>query len=135
MQALTQAQEAANTAPAAQAQAPAAPSASGEGLADIVVFAERRSAGAGLQKVPMSVTAVDANAMAVAHTVDIRDIGRLVPNAQLDGVGTFPGFANFFMRGVGVSTSIRSVDPAINVIQDGMVLAYQAGAVPRHVRP
>lgn len=100
-----------------------------DGLSDIVVYAQRRSAGAELQKVPMSVTAVDASTMAAAHTVDLRDIGRLVPNAQLDGVGTFPGFANFFMRGVGVSTSIRSIDPAINVIQDGMVIGYQAGAV------
>src|SRR6478609_4749222 len=104
----------------APAPSPAAAESSDSGLADIVVYAQRRSAGAELQKVPMSVTAVDSATMAAAHTVDIRDIGRLVPNAQLDGVGTFPGFANFFMRGVGVSTSIRSVDPAINVIQDGM---------------
>lgn len=109
--------------------AAAAANAPSEGLSDIVVYAERRSAGAQLQKVPMSVTAVDASTMAAAHTVDLRDIGRLVPNAQLDGVGTFPGFANFFMRGVGVSTSIRSIDPAVNVVQDGMVIGYQAGAV------
>jgi len=120
---------AAQDVPAADSSASPAQDQAQSGLGDIVVFAERRSAGAELQKVPMSVTAVDANTMAAAHTVDLRDIGRLVPNAQLDGVGTFPGFANFFMRGVGVSTSIRSIDPAINVIQDGMVIGYQAGAV------
>lgn len=100
-----------------------------EGLNQIVVFAQRRARGAELQDVPMAVTAVDASTMEAAHTVDLRDIGRLVPNAQLDGVGTFPGFANFFMRGVGVSTSVRSLDPAVNVIQDGMVIGYQAGAI------
>lgn len=116
---------AAPQAPNAAAAAPA----SGTGLNDIVVYAQRRGAGAALQKVPMAVTAVDSNAMAAAHTIDLRDIGRLVPNAQLDPAGTYPGFANFFIRGIGVSTSIRSIDPAINIIQDGMVIGYQAGAV------
>lgn len=98
-------------------------------LGDIVVFAERRSAGAALQKVPMAITAVDSAMMEAAQTVDLRDIGRLVPNAQLEGSGTYPGYANFFIRGVGTTSTVRSIDPAINVIQDGMVLAYQGGAV------
>lgn len=99
------------------------------GLNQIIVYAERKSRGQELQRVPMAITAVDSRVLEQSRAVDIRDVGRLVPNAQLDGVGTFPGFANFFMRGVGVSTSIRSLDPAINVVQDGMVIGYQAGAV------
>ncbi len=99
------------------------------GLAEIIVYGQRKSRGEELQSVPIAVTAVDAAALAASHAVDIRDVGRLVPNAQLDGVGTFPGFANFFMRGVGVSTSVRSLDPAVNIVQDGMVIGYQAGAV------
>jgi iron complex outermembrane receptor protein len=120
---------AANVAQPAGSQPAAAVENGSHGLTDIVVYAQRRSAGAQLQKVPMAVTAVDSNAMAAAHTIDLRDIGRLVPNAQLDPAGTYPGFANFFIRGIGVSTSIRSIDPAINIIQDGMVIGYQAGAV------
>jgi len=99
------------------------------GFGEIVVYAQRKSRGEKLQDVPMAITAVDAKALEQAHAVDIRDVGRLVPNAQLDGVGTFPGFANFFMRGVGVSTSVRSLDPAVNIVQDGMVIGYQAGAI------
>lgn len=99
------------------------------GLGEIVVYAQKKSAGEELQKVPLAVSAVDSSALEASHAVDLRDVGRFVPNSQLDGVGTFPGFANFFMRGVGVSTSVRSLDPAINVVQDGMVIGYQAGAV------
>ena len=99
------------------------------GLDTIVVYAQKKGRGEELQKVPLAVTAVDGAALERAHVTDIRDVGRLVPNAQLDGVGTFPGFANFFMRGVGVSTSVRSLDPAVNIVQDGMVIGYQAGAV------
>lgn len=95
----------------------------------IIVYAQKKSRGEELQDVPMAITAVNAKVLEQAHMVDIRDVGRLVPNAQLDGVGTFPGFANFFMRGVGVSTSVRSLDPAVNIVQDGMVIGYQAGAV------
>lgn len=99
------------------------------GFDDIVIYATKKSEGERLQEAPIAVTAVNASMLAAAQTVDIRDVGRLVPNAQLDGVGTFPGFANFFMRGVGVSTSVRSLDPAVNIVQDGMVIGYQAGAV------
>jgi len=100
-----------------------------DGIQDIVVYAQKKARGEQLQKVPMAISAVDARTIEASHAIDIRDLGRLVPNAQLDGVGTFPGFANFFMRGVGVSTSVRSLDPAVNIIQDGMVIGYQAGAI------
>lgn len=112
-----------STAPAA------APEQEDEGLGSIVVYAQRKARGEQLQDVPMAISAVDASTLEAAHAIDIRDVGRLVPNAQLDGVGTYPGFANFFMRGVGVSTSVRSLDPAVNIVQDGMVIGYQAGAV------
>ncbi|HEU4530359.1 MAG TPA: TonB-dependent receptor, partial [Steroidobacteraceae bacterium] len=46
-----------------------------------------------------------------------------------DPVGTFPGFSNFSIRGVGNSNSTRSIDSPVNIIQDGMVIDYQAGAV------
>jgi iron complex outermembrane recepter protein len=114
---------------AADAQVDAAGQSADEGLGDVVVYGTKKAEGERLQDVPIAVTAVDASMLEAAHTVDIRDVGRLVPNAQLDGVGTFPGFANFFMRGVGVSTSVRSLDPAVNIVQDGMVIGYQAGAV------
>lgn len=117
------------TTAAAQDGAATASEETGGGLSDIVVFAQKKARGEELQKVPLAVTAVDGAQLERAHMVDIRDVGRVVPNAQLDGVGTFPGFANFFMRGVGVSTSVRSLDPAVNIVQDGMVVGYQAGAV------
>lgn len=114
----------------AQAQAAdGADDADSGGLGDIVVYAQKKSAGEELQRVPLAISAVDSATLEASHSVDLRDVGRLVPNSQLDGVGTFPGFANFFMRGIGVSTSVRSLDPAINVVQDGMVIGYQAGAV------
>ena len=98
-------------------------------LEEVTVTAEKKSTAQQLQKVPIAVTAVTEQTIQDLHITDVTDIGRMAPNVELDPVGTFPGYANFTIRGVGVSTSIRSVDPAINIFQDGMVIAYQAGAV------
>ncbi|MBL8268593.1 TonB-dependent receptor [Steroidobacter sp.] len=98
-------------------------------LEEVMVYAERKAAGTAVQEVPMAVSAVDASTIERAHMVSVTDIGRIVPNAQLDPVGTFPGFSNFVIRGVGNTNSTRSIDPPVNIIQDGMVIDYQAGAV------
>jgi outer membrane receptor protein involved in Fe transport len=44
-------------------------------------------------------------------------------------VGTIPGYANFTIRGVGINTSIPSVEPAVGVFVDGIYLGMSAGAV------
>jgi iron complex outermembrane receptor protein len=101
----------------------------GPKLEEVVVFAERKADGQSAQKVPMAVSAVDGSLMDQARITSVVDIGRIVPNAQLDPVGTFPGFSNFVIRGVGNTNSTRSIDAPVNIIQDGMVIDYQAGAV------
>jgi len=106
-----------------------AQAASGDQLEEITVSAEKKSTSQRLQDTPIAITAVTSQTIADLHIADVTDIGRMAPNVELDGVGTFPGFANFTIRGIGVTTSVRSVDPAVNIFQDGMVIAYQAGAV------
>jgi iron complex outermembrane receptor protein len=119
-----------DTAPAQSSTAePASSSSASEGVPDIVVFGQRHALGESAQKVPISITAVDQRLLQATNSVSIQDIGALAPGVQTTPVGTFPGFPNFSIRGIGIGSSIRSVDPAINIVQDGMVLAYQAGAI------
>jgi len=99
------------------------------GLEEVTVFAERKAEGQKLRDVPMSVSAINGDIIDAAKLRSVVDVGRLSPNTQLDPVGTFPGFSNFSIRGVGNSNSTRSIDSPVNVIQDGMVIDYQAGAV------
>jgi iron complex outermembrane recepter protein len=99
------------------------------GLEEVTVFAERRATGRSLKEVPMAVSAVNGDVIFQARMQNVVDIGRLAPNTQLDPVGTFPGFSNFMIRGVGNSNSTRSIDSPVNIVQDGMVIDYQAGAV------
>ncbi len=99
------------------------------GLEEVTVYAERKAAGQRLRDVPMAVSAINGDIIDSAKLQTVVDVGRLSPNTQLDPVGTFPGFSNFSIRGVGNTNSTRSIDSPVNVIQDGMVIDYQAGAV------
>ena len=93
-------------------------------LEEVVVTASRRAESA--QDVAVALTALSANTLEDANVVDITDIGFLAPNVQLQPVSTFPGFATFSMRGIGTgANSIRTLDPTVNVMIDGMVVATQ----------
>jgi len=93
-------------------------------LEEVVVTASRRAESA--QDVPIALTALSSNALENANVVDITDIGFLAPNVQLQPVSTFPGFATFSMRGIETgANSIRTLDPTVNVMIDGMVVATQ----------
>lgn len=99
------------------------------GIEDIVVYGQRRSVGESAQKVPIAITALDPALLRSANTVTIADLGALAPNVQTPTAGTTPGLPNFSIRGIGVNSSVRSIDPAVNIIQDGMVIAYPAGSL------
>ncbi len=98
-------------------------------LEEVTVTAERKSSAQNLRETPMAVSAISGSIVDAARLQNVIEIGRLSPNTQLDPVGTFPGFSNFSIRGVGNSNSTRSIDSPVNIIQDGMVIDYQAGAV------
>ncbi len=93
-------------------------------LEEVVVTATRRAESA--QDVPVALTPLSADALENAAVIDITDIGFLAPNVQLQPVSTFPGFATFSMRGIGTgANSIRTLDPTVQVLIDGMVVATQ----------
>ena len=99
------------------------------GVEEIMVFAQKRAAGENAQTVPIAITAFSEAGLRDAHVDDILELGRLAPNVQTETVGTTPGLINITIRGIGLNGSIRSIDPAVNVVVDGMSLGYQAGAV------
>jgi iron complex outermembrane receptor protein len=96
-------------------------------LTEIMVTAEKQATGRSIQKVPIAVTGIDADTIEQAHIQNIVDIGHLAPNVILDTSGTLPGTAAFTIRGVGERSSTASIDSAVSVSQDGMVLSLQTG--------
>ena len=93
-------------------------------IEEIVVVSQKRAAAVNVQNVASAVTAFDENAIGNAFADNLSDLGRLAPNVQLNQAGTFSGFANFFIRGIGISNTIRTVDPAVGVFIDGVYIGY-----------
>jgi iron complex outermembrane receptor protein len=93
----------------------------------IVVTATKKANAQDVQSVPLAVTAFGADQLADQHVRTLDNLGFSVPNVQLDDVGTAPGFANFSIRGLGINSSIPSIDPTVGVFVDGVYMGISAG--------
>jgi iron complex outermembrane recepter protein len=113
--------------PAAQVETSGEPAT--EGLADIVVTAQKRGAAERAQDVPVAITALNAAALQSANVMNLSSLTASIPNVSLEGSGTFNGQANFEIRGFGISTSIPSVEPAVGVFIDGIYQGSTLGII------
>ncbi len=100
-----------------------------EGLADIVVTAQKRGVAERAQSVPVAITALNAAALRDANVTSLSSLTASIPNVSLDGSGTFNGQANFEIRGFGISSSIPSVEPSVGVFIDGVYQGQTLGII------
>jgi iron complex outermembrane receptor protein len=77
----------------------------------------------------LAVSAYGENQIDAMHLRDLSAIGFVAPNVQLEDIGTTRGTANFTIRGIGINSSIPSIDPAVGVFVDGMYLGINGGVV------
>ena len=108
-----------------------APSAFAQGALDvideeIIVTATKRG-DALAQDVPLAVTAYGAEQLQALNFQDLQSLTYTMPNVQLEDVGTARGVANFSIRGIGINSSIPSVDPAVGVFVDGVYMGINSG--------
>src|SRR5688500_18465295 len=81
-------------------------------LEEVLVTAQKRSAAESAQSVPMSISAYSGDQVEAMFAGSLVDIGLATPNVNLTAIPTFPGVANFVVRGMGtVGQSIPSADP------------------------
>jgi len=97
------------------------------GLDEIVVTASKKSEAQNVQKVPFAVTAFGTKQLEEQHVRTLKNLSYSAPNVQLEDVGTAPGFANFSIRGLGINSSIPSIDPTVGVFVDGVYMGISAG--------
>ncbi len=93
----------------------------------IVVTARKRPEN--VQDVPLAITAFGGEQL---EKLNFRDLGSLttsMPNVALDSNGTFKGFANFSIRGLGTNSSIPSTDPTVGLFVDGVYQGVSVGQV------
>lgn len=99
------------------------------GLEDIIVTATKRGEAQNVQDVPFAVTAFGANQLDDQHIRSIAGLSYDIPNVQLTELGTSPGYANFSIRGLGINSSIPSIDPTVGTFIDGVYLGVGGGVV------
>ncbi|MEA3012548.1 MAG: iron complex outerrane recepter protein [Sphingomonadales bacterium] len=102
---------------------------SDDAIQDVVVTAQKQAVGQSLQRVPMSITAINTDVLRQSQAISIVDVGRLAPNVSLQTAASFPGFPNFTIRGQSISTSLRTLDPTVTLVLDGMPLADPYGVL------
>lgn len=109
--------------PHQMAPAPIAP-----GAPVILVTSSRDRAGP-LRDYAGSAAVFDAQALEARQFRDLSTLSYAAPNVSLDPIGTFRGVANFAIRGLGINSSIPSIDPAVGLFVDGVYMGINAGTV------
>jgi iron complex outermembrane receptor protein len=115
---------------AQQAHSPAAPAdGSTATLEEVVVTAQKRTEK--LQDVPIAITAFTAKAMKDKDISDVKSLGQLAPNVNLDAGSPFSGDSSVLsasIRGIGQDDFAFNLDPGVGVYLDGVYLARTIGA-------
>ncbi|MEE4339159.1 TonB-dependent receptor [Erythrobacter sp.] len=100
-----------------------------EGLNAIVVTGTKTQNVENVQEVPLAVTAFNEDTLEAYKIRDIQGLQFQAPNVSLDQIGTSRGTANFSIRGLGINSSIPSIDPTVGVFVDGVYLGINGGVV------
>ncbi len=95
----------------------------------IVVTATKKANAENVQDVPLAITAYGADQLDALKVRDLQSLSYAIPNVSFDDIGTSRGVANFSIRGIGINSSIPSIDPTVGVFVDGVYLGINGGVV------
>jgi len=91
-------------------------------LDEVLVTAQKREQN--LQDVSTAVSVFSMDQLADANITDVMGLQYYVPSIN---IGTTFGYANLFMRGLGLNTVFANVDPSVTLYVDGAIVS-QPGA-------
>lgn len=96
-------------------------------LEEVTVTARKREELS--QAVPISIVAYNAEQLDTLKVRDLSNLSVKMPNVSLDDIGTIRTVANFSIRGLGINSSIPSIDPTVGVFVDGVYMGQNQGVV------
>jgi iron complex outermembrane receptor protein len=96
-------------------------------LEEVIITARKRDES--MQDVPVAVQALNSEQIEALKIRDITNLAIGMPNVSLDDTGTFKGTANFMIRGLGINSSIPSIDPTVGIFQDGVYMGVNFGVI------
>lgn len=112
-----------------QATAVGAQSVTSALIEEVVVTATKKKNVENVQEVPAAISAFGEAQLDALKVRDISSLSFSTPNVGLDDIGTTKGTANFTIRGLGVNSSIPSIDPAVGVFVDGLYYGINSGVI------
>ncbi len=95
-------------------------------LEEVVVTARKREET--VLDAPLSITALGADQIEARKLRGLTDLAVSMPNVALDEVGTARGISNFSIRGLGINSSIPSIEPTVGIFVDGVYLGTNSEA-------
>ena len=96
-------------------------------LEEVVVTAEKRAEN--LQDTPLAVSAITAETIAARGITDVSSLTAVAPSLSVTTTGASTANAALFVRGIGESETILTVDSPVGLYVDGIVLGRSSGAV------
>ncbi|TGD75783.1 TonB-dependent receptor [Mangrovimicrobium sediminis] len=99
----------------------------GFGLEEVVVTARRRSES--LQDVPIAVTALSGDDLALRGAIDIRELAQSVPSVTLEASRATTNTLTAFIRGVGQQDPVAGFEQGVGLYLDDVYLARPQGHV------
>lgn len=96
---------------------------------EILVTATKKANAENVQDVPLAITAYGADQLDAIKVRTLESLTTLMPNVSFDDIATSRGVANFSIRGLGINSSIPSIDPTVGVFADGVYLGINGGVV------
>ena len=96
-------------------------------LEEVVVTARKREESS--QDVPLAVAAFGSKQLEALKIRDLQNLSVGIPNVAMDDIGTFRSTANFAIRGLGINSSIPSIDPTVGVFIDGVYMGQNTGII------
>jgi iron complex outermembrane receptor protein len=106
------------------AEAAAADASSPSAVSEVVVTAQRREES--LQKVPVSVTALSADAIANSNVRSTQELDVLTPSLMTTTVN---GSSQTYIRGVGSQSTVLGTESSVATYVDGVYIASTTGAI------
>ena len=100
--------------------------AQGPVLEEVIVTAEKREQS--LQEVPISIMALDADALAAQGIDELDDLGANIPNLYVNNFNNDPVAVRMFIRGIGQNDLQITQDPSVALYLDGVYIGTTFGA-------
>src|SRR3982074_872869 len=100
-----------------------------DAMQEVVVTATKKEHAENVQDVPLAVTAFGTKQLEALNFQNLASLSYAIPNVQLENVRTTAATANFSIRGLGINSSIPSIDPTVGVFVDGVYMGINAGVL------